>query len=105
MALGGGVSLMRKVTLYGLPRHLTTPSVRSHFTAIGIVAEQPAPAPHLERRPALRIVLVAVPRVNPAFEHFLDRFDYCLLPSYATFATNLLQAIFNKRKRESSLHL
>ena len=46
------------------------------------IAEQPAPAPHLahpEGCAALRIVLVTVPRVSRACEHFPDGFDLHLL--------------------------
>ena len=49
-----------------------------------VIAEQPAPAPHLARpegRAALRIVLVTVPRVNRSCENFPDGFDLHLLPS------------------------
>ena len=45
-------------------------------------AEHPAPAPHLaypEGCAALRIVLVAVPRVSRFCEHFPDGFDLHLL--------------------------
>ena len=46
------------------------------------VAERPAPAPHLahpEGCAALRIVLVAVPRVCRSCEHVLDGFDFHLI--------------------------
>ena len=42
-----------------------------------VIAEQPAPAPHLahpEGCAALRIVLVTVPRVSRCCEHFPDGF-------------------------------
>ena len=44
-------------------------------------SERPAPAPHLahpEGCAALRIVLVTVPRVSRACEHFPDGFDHHL---------------------------
>ena len=47
-----------------------------------LIAEQPAPAPHLARpegRAALRIVLIAVARVSRSFEHFPVDFDLGLL--------------------------
>ena len=43
-----------------------------------LIAEQPAPAPHLahpEGCAALRIALVTVPRVSRSCEHFVDGFD------------------------------
>ena len=46
------------------------------------IAEQPAPAPHLAHPrgcAALRIVLIAMPRVSRSCEHFLDGFDLHLL--------------------------
>ena len=47
-----------------------------------LIAEQPAPAPHLARPDgcaALRIVLVTVRRVSRSCEHFPDGFDLHLL--------------------------
>ena len=47
-----------------------------------VIAEQPAPAPHLahpEGCAALRIELVMVPRVSRSCEHFPDGFDLHLL--------------------------
>ena len=47
-----------------------------------LIAEQPAPAPHLAYPAgcaALRIVLVTVPRVSRSCEHFPDGFDLHLL--------------------------
>ena len=47
-----------------------------------VIAEQPAPAPHLahsEECAALRIVLVTVPRVSRSCENFPDGIDLHLL--------------------------
>jgi len=50
-----------------------------------VIAEQPAPAPHLahpEGCADLHIVLVTVPRVSRSCEHFPDGFDLHLLASF-----------------------
>ena len=55
-----------------------------------VIAEQPAPAPHLahpEGCVGLRIVLVTVPRVSRACEHFPDAFGIHLLPATRWSAT------------------
>jgi len=65
---------------------------------IGIViAEQPAPAPHLahpEGCAALRIVLVTVPRVSRSCEHCPDGFDLHLLPRLCTRRVQFVPAEF-----------
>ena len=52
--------------------------MRSYGRDWYVIAEKPAPAPHFahpEECAALRIVLVAVPRVSRSCEHFPDGFD------------------------------
>ena len=61
---------------------LSPPRILARQRDLCLIAEQPAPAPHLaqpEGCAALRIVLVTVPRVSRSCEQFLDGFDLHLL--------------------------
>ena len=77
----------------GLARGLVRTSVRD------VIAEQPAPAPHLahpEGCATLRIVLVPVPRVSRSCEHSLDGFDLHLLHWRESKASGSLQPCAEK---------
>jgi hypothetical protein len=77
------------------PSDSRRPPLRPKMTVTGesrdwyLIPEQPAPAPHLAHPDgcaALRVVLLTVPRVSRACEHFPNGFDLHLLRSKETTA-------------------